>query len=106
MRKSINAPSRKSKPQRTCVNCRQVSDKHDLIRLVAVTGGVELDVTGKKNGRGAYLCRSRKCWEAALKSGRLEHSLSTVIDREHKDLLVKAAEGFFSSAGSALTSKE
>lgn len=99
MRKSINAPPSKPKPQRTCVTCRQVKTKHELVRLVRTAdGSVEVDISGKKNGRGAYLCHSRKCWETALKSGRLEHSLSTVIDREHRELLVKAAEELFSDA--------
>ncbi len=99
MRKSINAPPSKPKPERTCVTCRQVKKKHELVRLVRTADGtVEIDISGKKNGRGAYLCRLRECWETALKSGRLEHSLSTAIDREHREMLVKAAEELFSDA--------
>ena len=101
MRKSINAPPSKPKPkpQRTCVTCRKVKSKHELVRLVRTAdGSVKIDISGKKNGRGAYLCRLRECWETALKSGRLERSLSTVIDREHREMLVKAAEELFSSA--------
>ena len=99
MRKSINAPSSKPKPARTCVTCRQVKTKHELVRLVRTAdGSVEIDISGKKNGRGAYLCRLRECWETALKNGRLEHSLSTAIDREQRELLVKVAEGLFSDA--------
>jgi len=97
MRKSINVPASKPKPQRTCVTCRQVTEKKGLVRLVRVAdGNVEIDLSGKKNGRGAYLCRTRKCWETALKSGRLEHSLNTTIDRECRDQLVKAAEALLS----------
>jgi len=99
MRKSISGPTSKPKPQRTCVTCRQVNTKHELVRLVRTAdGSVEIDISGKKNGRGAYLCRLRECWETALKSGRLEHSLSIAIDREHRELLVKAAEELFSDA--------
>ena len=99
MRKYINALSSKPKPQRTCVTCRQVKTKHELVRLVRIAdGSVEIDISGKKNGRGAYLCRLRKCWENALKNGRLEHRLSTSIDREHQQQLVKAAEALFSDA--------
>lgn len=99
MRKSINAPPSKAKPARTCVTCRQVKTKHELVRLVRTAdGSVEIDISGKKNGRGAYLCRLRECWKTALKSGRLEHSLSTAIDREHRELLVKSAEELFSDA--------
>ncbi len=97
MRKSINVPASKPKPQRTCVTCRQVTDKKELVRVVRVSdGNVEIDLSGKKNGRGAYLCRTRRCWETALKSGRLEHSLNTVMDREHRAQLAKAAEALLS----------
>jgi predicted RNA-binding protein YlxR (DUF448 family) len=99
MRKFINVSPSKPKPQRTCVTCRQVNTKYELVRLVRTAdGSVEIDISGKKNGRGAYLCRSRECWETALKSGRLEHSLSTAIDREHRESLVKSAEELFSDA--------
>lgn len=54
-------------PQRTCIACRAVRPKRGLIRIVcAPQGGVSLDETGKANGRGAYLCRNRLCWQRAL----------------------------------------
>jgi hypothetical protein len=57
-----------------------------MVRLVRVADGrVEVDLTGKKAGRGAYLCGSPACWEAGLKKGRLEHVLRTTLsgrDRE------------------------
>lgn len=95
MRKNINVPAGKPKPQRTCVICRQVKAKQELVRLVRLAdGNIEIDFSGKKNGRGGYLCRLRKCWETALKSGRLEHSLKTAISPEHRARLVKTAETF------------
>ena len=67
---------RKRTPQRTCVGCRQVSDKRQLVRLVrTLEGAVEIDESGKRPGRGAYLCRRRPCWETALQKRRLEQSL-------------------------------
>ncbi|NJN97822.1 MAG: YlxR family protein [Anaerolineales bacterium] len=54
----------KHKPQRTCIICREVKDKRDLIRVVRTPAGqLMIDPTGKANGRGAYLCRQTGCWE-------------------------------------------
>lgn len=70
-------------PLRTCVICRKKTGKRELIRLVCVSGGnVEVDTTGKKPGRGAYLCSAPECWEAATRGGRLEHVLRTGISPE------------------------
>jgi predicted RNA-binding protein YlxR (DUF448 family) len=52
----------KSLPQRTCIACRQVREKKDLVRLVTTEDGIaEIDVLGKKPGRGAYLCPRKTC---------------------------------------------
>jgi predicted RNA-binding protein YlxR (DUF448 family) len=56
-----------------------------IVRLP--TGGVELDETHKKPGRGAYLCESRACWETALDKKLLEHALKTEIAQEEKEAL-------------------
>jgi predicted RNA-binding protein YlxR (DUF448 family) len=67
---------RKRRPQRTCVACREVSGKRQLVRLVrTMEGTVEVDESGKRPGRGAYLCHRRSCWETALQKRRLEQSL-------------------------------
>ncbi|MBI2955508.1 MAG: YlxR family protein [Chloroflexi bacterium] len=72
-------------PQRTCVACRQERPKRELVRIVrALSGVVEVDPTGKKSGRGAYICRTRTCWEAALKKKALEHALQTSISPENR----------------------
>jgi len=60
-----------------------------VVRLPA--GGVELDPTGKKAGRGAYVCRRSACWEAALKKGRLDAALKTTIGADDKLRLVEFA---------------
>ncbi len=77
-------------PQRTCVACRVVKDKRELVRLVRVDDGVvEVDGSGKKAGRGAYLCRGQDCWQEGLKGGRLEHALRTTLSRENREQLVE-----------------
>lgn len=68
------SPRKKHIPQRTCVGCRQVNAKRELIRLVRTPQGILIDPSGKMAGRGAYLHRQRSCWEIALK-GALAHAL-------------------------------
>ena len=63
-------------PQRTCVACRQTGAKRQLVRVVrAADGSVTIDPSGKKSGRGAYLCDAPECWQAALKRGVLPRAL-------------------------------
>lgn len=63
-------------PQRTCISCKQVQGKRQLVRVVrAATGQVRVDPTGKQPGRGAYVHASRECWQFALAGGRLAHAL-------------------------------
>jgi predicted RNA-binding protein YlxR (DUF448 family) len=75
----------KHMPQRTCVGCRQVLAKQEMTRIVATADGVQVDLTGKKNGRGAYLHNLKDCWQKAINgslSGALRRPL-TDEDREH-----------------------
>lgn len=75
-------------PQRTCIVCRQVRPKRELIRVVrAPDGHILLDPTGKKSGRGAYLCARRSCWEPALHQGRLEREFEMAIPAEDRPAL-------------------
>ncbi len=70
-------------PERQCVGCGEGRPKPELIRVVrAVDGSVSLDFTGKKSGRGAYICRSATCLNKARKSKRLERNLDVVIPDE------------------------
>ena len=72
-------------PQRTCVGCRSVLAKRQLIRIVRTADGVKVDPTGKLAGRGAYLHDRRSCWEAGLE-GSLAHALKmdlSAADREN-----------------------
>ena len=65
---------------RTCVACGNKTAKRDLLRIVATTDGpVEIDPSGKKNGRGAYICGSPACKAGKLRRPRLEHALRTRV---------------------------
>ena len=71
---------RKHIPQRTCVGCGQVQGKREMVRVVRTPQGqVEVDPTGKRNGRGAYIHRMRSCWNAAVAGGRLAHALKVAL---------------------------
>ncbi len=86
-------PTAKHIPQRTCLACRKVKTKPELIRIVRVSAGnIEVDISGKKAGRGTYLCRTPECWEAGLKGGRLEHSLRATLTRDNREQLIKFAK--------------
>ncbi len=87
---TIKQPVGKHIPQRTCVACRQVRAKRELIRLVCVgDGSVEPDVSGKRPGRGAYLCRAPGCWELGLKTGQLERTLRTSLSQDNREKLAR-----------------
>lgn len=84
---------KKHAPQRTCVACRQVKDKRELIRVVRTPENtVIIDPRGKSAGRGAYICRDHTCWNAALERGSLARALKTEIaDRDLMALQTFAA---------------
>ena len=87
------AHSFKHIPQRTCVACRQTKSKRELVRLIRIAdGGVEIDVTGKKAGRGAYLCPAQECWQIGLKGRQLEHALRTSLTQNNRDQLIRYGE--------------
>ena len=73
-------------PQRTCVGCRTVMPKRQLIRIVRSPDGVQVDPTGKLAGRGAYLHDRRSCWERGLK-GALARALKTELVVEERERL-------------------
>ncbi|OGO51618.1 MAG: hypothetical protein A2148_10265 [Chloroflexi bacterium RBG_16_68_14] len=82
-------------PQRTCVGCRATSAKRAFVRIVHTPEGtVEIDPTGRRNGRGAYLCARRQCWQEALKKGRLAHALRTTISSSQREDLLRHADQF------------
>ena len=70
-------------PQRQCVGCRTMYDKRDLLRVVkSPEGEITLDASGKKSGRGAYVCRSAECLKKAQKSKALDRALEVTIPEE------------------------
>ena len=70
-------------PMRMCVGCSQMKPKNELIRVVrSPEGEVSLDSTGKKSGRGAYICTDRDCLKKAVKSKRLDRTFGCEISQE------------------------
>ena len=78
---------RKHLPQRTCVGCREVLQKRSLIRIVRSPDGVQIDLTGKLAGRGAYLHNRRSCWERGMK-GALAHALRMELTDQDRERLL------------------
>lgn len=75
-------------PQRTCIGCQEVAGKRTLLRIVRTPEGiVELDTTGKRSGRGAYVHLEKACLEKALKGQRLARALRAEIDGETAERL-------------------
>lgn len=79
--------SKKKLPERTCVACRQVKTKKELTRLVVTPGGVVVDLTGRRPGRGAYLCTSVRCWEDGIKGKGIERALKVSLSEDNLDEL-------------------
>ena len=80
-------------PQRQCMGCRERKEKRELIRVVRGTdGNVSVDVGGKRNGRGAYICPNPECLKKAQRAKALERSLETAIPEEVYDRLVREME--------------
>jgi predicted RNA-binding protein YlxR (DUF448 family) len=77
----------KRPPLRTCIACGRTREKKELIRLVSTDNGADIDLFGKKPGRGAYLCPRRTCWELALKKNRLDYALRTKLLDDNRQSL-------------------
>jgi len=77
-------------PQRMCVGCQEMRPKRELIRVVRTPEDtVEIAQTGKRSGRGAYICPSMECLDKALKGKRLEKALKRPIDPAIKETLAE-----------------
>ncbi|HUM82931.1 MAG TPA: YlxR family protein [Lachnospiraceae bacterium] len=73
----------KKKPLRTCLGCRTAKEKSELLRIVRTPDGeIAFDRTGRKNGRGAYICRNPECLKKAFKAKSLARALKTEIPGE------------------------
>lgn len=77
-------------PMRQCLGCREMKNKKEMLRVIRTPeGDVCLDATGRKNGRGAYICPSMECLKAAIKNKGIERSLNVSIPKEVYDLLAE-----------------
>jgi uncharacterized protein len=83
----VRQPLKKRVPIRTCVVCREKASKRGLIRVVHTEQGIEVDLTGKMNGRGAYLCERASCWERAATSDILSKALRTTLTADDRERL-------------------
>jgi predicted RNA-binding protein YlxR (DUF448 family) len=85
MTKAAKPKKTKHLPLRTCISCRETKSKRELLRVVRTPDGhVAIDATGKKSGRGAYLCARLSCWEQAMKKKRLEQEFEVTISEEDR----------------------
>ena len=80
----------KKVPLRQCIGCRTSKPKNELIRVIKTPeNDICLDKTGRLNGRGAYICLSKECFNKAVKSKGLERALKCEIPKEIYDSLSK-----------------
>ena len=83
----------KKVPLRQCIGCGQMKGKKEMMRILRTTEGeIVLDMTGKKNGRGAYLCPAMECLKKAVKNKGLERSFKMAIPPEVYQALEKEME--------------
>ena len=81
-------------PIRTCVACRESRPKRELVRIVRVSPDlVEVDTSGRKNGRGSYLCPAQECWHLAEKKRALNHALEMTVTSDNWKSLWAYAQG-------------
>ena len=82
-------------PQRQCMGCNEHRPKMELLRVVRTAdGAIELDFTGKKSGRGAYICKNPECLRKARKSRRIDHNLDCTIPDEIYDKMESELEDY------------
>ena len=85
-------PRPKHVPQRMCVACRERDSKRTLTRIVRTPDGeVAIDPTGRRNGRGSYLCDNPRCWEKAIRGGLLTRALNVTLPAEAIETLRQRA---------------
>ena len=80
-------------PMRMCVGCREMKEKRELIRVVRTPEGeTALDPTGKKSGRGAYVCRNPECLRRSIRQKQLERQLEITLTQEITEALTAEME--------------
>ena len=76
----------KKQPERRCIACNEKVEKKQLLRIVRTPEkNIEIDLTGKKNGRGAYICKKEECLNKAIKTKRFERTFEIEIDKQIYD---------------------
>jgi predicted RNA-binding protein YlxR (DUF448 family) len=86
------------------VACGSTTNKRELVRVVrSPEGRVEADPTGKKSGRGAYVCGEAECWNAAIKKGKLERSLKVTLTPGDAEALAGYAAALTAGAGTGVS---
>lgn len=85
--------NKKKTPMRQCVGCKEMKNKKEMMRVLRTSdGSIVLDTTGKKNGRGAYLCMTKECLGKARKNKGLERSFKMNIPDELYENMEKEFE--------------
>ena len=85
----------KKQPMRKCTGCNEMKEKRELVRIVREPeGAISVDLTGKKSGRGAYICKDKKCLQKAQKAKRLERAFECEVPEEiYERLLREISDG-------------
>ena len=95
--------AKKHIPMRTCVVCGETYPKRDLVRIVRTPDGrVEIDLRGKKPGRGAYLCHKPECWDLTVAVPRLQRALRATLDEEARAALKAYAQEILAEASATV----
>ena len=90
----------KKPPMRMCVGCREMKPKREMIRVVkSPEGQVAMDPTGRKPGRGAYVCKSAECLKKAIKQKQLERAFECPLGDEVKDALLSQLQAMEAAGG-------
>ena len=77
-------------PMRQCIGCGEMKAKKEMIRVIKTAeGAIMLDATGRKNGRGAYICPNSECLQKAVKNKGLERSFKMPIPKDVYEMLAK-----------------
>ena len=89
----VGMTKEKKVPLRKCLGCGEMKPKRELMRVVrSPEGAVSLDLTGKMNGRGAYVCRNKACLTAAIKARRIERAFGCPVAADIYDSLLTTLE--------------
>ena len=90
----------KKVPMRMCVGCREMKPKKELLRVVrSPEGSLSVDATGRKPGRGAYVCRSAECMKKAIRQKQLERAFECALQDEVKEALMRELQALEENGG-------